>query len=116
MLGIGAVLSVEREGKEFPLAYFSKRLTAAKRNYSGSEMKSQEMVKAVDHYAIHLQGQRLTEVTDHQVIVAIQKSSHLSGHLMRAALVLQAYNYDINQASINKMLMAPLRSAGQKIS
>ena len=95
MLGIGAVLSVEREGKELPLAYFSKRLTTAESNYSASEMECLEVVKAVDHYAIHLLGQRFTEVTDHQALVALQESSRLNGHLMRLALALQVHNYDI---------------------
>ena len=34
MLGVGAVLSVECEGEKFPVAYLSKILTAAERNYS----------------------------------------------------------------------------------
>ena len=34
MLGVGALLSVEREGEEFPVAYLSKILTAAERKWS----------------------------------------------------------------------------------
>ena len=37
-LGLGAVLSVIREGEERPVAYFSHQLTAAQRNYSASEL------------------------------------------------------------------------------
>ena len=57
MLGVGAVLSVEREGEEFSVAYLSKILAAAERNYSASEMECLAVVKAVDHFAIHLLGQ-----------------------------------------------------------
>ncbi len=96
MLGVGAVLSVEREGEEFPVAYFSKILTAAERNYSASEMECLAVVKAVDHFAIHLLGQRFTVVTDHRALVALQESSRLNGRLMRWALALQAYNFDIH--------------------
>ena len=65
MLGVGAVLSVERKGEEFSVAYLTKILTAAERNYSASEMECLAVVKAEDHFAIHLHGQRFTVVTDH---------------------------------------------------
>ena len=53
------------------------------------------MVKAVDHFAIHLIGQRFTVVTDHRALVALQKSSRLNGRLIRWALALHVYNFDI---------------------
>ena len=95
MLGIGAVLYVEREGKKFPVAYFSKRWMAAVRNYGASETECLAVVKAVDHNVIHLLGQRYTVVTDHQVLVAFRESSRQNGCLMKWALVLQVYNFDI---------------------
>ena len=94
MLGVGAVLSVEREGEELP-AYRSIILTAAERNYSALEMECLAVVKAVDHFAIYLLGQRFTVVTDHQALVALQETSRLNGCLMRWALALQAYKFDI---------------------
>ena len=48
MLGLGAVLSVERKGEELPVTYFSKRLTAAEKNYSASELECLAVIKAVD--------------------------------------------------------------------
>ena len=53
------------------------------------------MVKAVDHFAIHLLGQIFTVVTDHRALVALQESNRLNGRLMRWALALQAYIFDI---------------------
>ena len=88
MLGLGAVLSVERKGEELPVAYFSKHLTAAEKNYSA-------VVKAVDHYAIHLLGQEFTVITDHRALTALRDSHKLNGRLMRGALALQAYQYTI---------------------
>ncbi len=70
MLGLGAVLSVERKGEELPVAYFSKRLTAAEKNYSASELEYIAVVKAVDHYAIHLLGQEFTVITDHRALTS----------------------------------------------
>ena len=95
MLGLGAVLSVERKGEELPVAYFSKHLTAAEKNYSASELECLAVVKAVDHYAIHLLGQEFTVITDHQALTALRDSHKLNGCLMRWALALQAYQYTI---------------------
>ena len=95
MLGLGAVLSVERKGEELPVAYFSKRLTAAEKNYSASELEYLAVVKAVDHYAIHLLGQEFTVITDHRALTALRDSHKLNGCLMTWALALQAYQYAI---------------------
>ncbi len=95
MLGLGAVLSVERKGEELPVAYFSKRLTAAEKNYIASELEYLAVVKAVDHYAIHLLGQEFTVITDHRALTALRDSHKLNGRLMTWALALQAYQYAI---------------------
>ena len=95
MLGLGAVLSVERKGEEPPVTYFSKRLTAAEKNYNASELECLVVVKAVDHYAIHLLGQEFTVITDHRALTAVRDSQKLNGRLMRWALALQAYQYTI---------------------
>ena len=65
VLRIGAVLSVKRVGEEQPVAYFSKRTTSAERNYTISELECLAVVKAVDHFAIHLIGCKFTVLTDH---------------------------------------------------
>ena len=83
MLGLGAVLSVERKGEELPVAYFSKRLTAAEKNYSASELECLAVLKAVDHYAIHLLGQEFTVSTDHWALTALRDSHKLNSRLMR---------------------------------
>ena len=98
MLGLGAVLSVERKGEELfqeelPVAY--SWLTAAEKNHSASELEYVAVVKAVDHYAIHLLGQEFTVITDHRALTALRDSHKLNGRLMTWALALQAYQYAI---------------------
>ena len=93
--GIGAVLSVIREGEERPMANFSRRLTAAQCNYSASELECFAVVKAIDHFALHLLGQRFTVITDHSALFTLLNSSRLNGRLMRWALALLAFDMDI---------------------
>ena len=52
-------------------------------------------MKAIDHFALHLLGQRFTVVTDHSALVALLNSNCLNGRLMRWALALQAFDMDI---------------------
>ena len=90
--GIGAVLSVVREGVEQPLGYFSKCLLQAERNYAATEIECLAIVKAIDHFAIHLVGKKCT---DHKALKALHTSQKLNGRMMRWAIALQAYDFEV---------------------
>ena len=93
--GLGAELSVIRDGEERPIAYFSKRLLPAEENYSASELECLAVVKAIDHFAIHLLGKPLTVLTDYCALAALQTPNKLNRRLMRWVLALQAYNFKV---------------------
>ena len=61
-LGIGAVLSVNRDGKYQAVAYYSQKLTAQERNYSASELEGVAVVSSVNHFAVYLYGIKFTMV------------------------------------------------------
>ena len=92
-MGIRAVLSVVREDMERPVAYYSKGLSAAEKNYAVSELECLAVVKTIDHFAIHLLGRFFTVVTNYHGLVAFQDSSRLNGCLMRWALALQVFDF-----------------------
>jgi len=56
--GIGAVLSVERDGVETPTAYFSRQLRGAELRYSVTEWEALAVVAAVDHFLPLLYGRQ----------------------------------------------------------
>ncbi len=89
------MLSVKRVGEEQPVAYFSKRTTSAERNYTISELESLAVVKAVYHIAIHLIGCKFTVLTDHRALLALQESTRLTDRLMRWALALQVFQFEL---------------------
>ena len=62
-LGIGAVLSVERDGEEIPVGYFSKKLSPSEQKYSVTELECLAVVKAANHFAVYLWGRSFTVVT-----------------------------------------------------
>ena len=93
--GVGAVLSTTREGQERPIAYFSKRLSSAERNYAASEIECLAVVRAVDQFAIHLLGKPFVIMTDHKALTSLLTSKRLNGRLMRWALLLQDFTFEI---------------------
>ena len=100
--GIGAVLSTVRDREERPLGYFSRKLTTAESNYTVSELECLAVVRAVDAFAIHLHGRKFRIVTDHRALTALNTSLKLNGRLLRWALALQAYFFDVQHlAGVN---------------
>ena len=93
--GIGAVLSVIQDGVERPIGYFSKRLLPVEANYAATELECLAVYKAIDHFAMHLVGGHFRVVTDHRALTSLLSSTKLNGRLMRWALALQTYDFDI---------------------
>ena len=94
--GLGAVLSAVRDGVERPLGYFSKRLSPAEKNYADTELECLAVVRAIDHFAVHLVGKHFSVITDHKALTALRSSQKLNGRLMRWTLALQDYDFEIS--------------------
>lgn len=62
---IGAVLSQIVNGQEHPIAYWSRQLQKAERNYSTLEREALAVVSAVKHFYPYLYGHTFTLLTDH---------------------------------------------------
>ena len=95
MEGIGAVLYVIRDNEESPVAYSSKQLSPAKKNYTVTELECLVVVRVIDHFAIHLLVHDFTLVTDHHALAALRSSGKLNGRLLRWALALQLYIFKV---------------------
>ncbi|XP_021354167.1 uncharacterized protein K02A2.6-like [Mizuhopecten yessoensis] len=99
--GLGAVLSHVMEDKsERPIAYASRSLNAAERNYSQIDKEALGLVWGVKHFHDYLFGRRFTLLTDHKPLVAIfnpEKSipTTTASRMQRYALFLSGLTYDI---------------------
>ncbi|KAL6469072.1 hypothetical protein MHYP_G00225960 [Metynnis hypsauchen] len=70
--GIGAVMSrVMNDGSERPIAFASRSLTAAEKNYAQTDHEALSLVWGVKRFNQYLFGKEFTLVTDHQPLVSI---------------------------------------------
>ena len=93
--GIGGVLSVRRDGVELPVAFFSRQLTKAEKNYSATDLEGLAVVSTVQHFEVYLTGTKFTIETDHQALSFLQSAKQLTGRLYRWALIIQSFHFDI---------------------
>ena len=70
--GLGAWLMQEHEGRFFPIAYGSKKLTSAERKYSTIEKEYLAIVWGVSKFRLHLAGKPFVLQTDHQPLTFLK--------------------------------------------
>ena len=63
---LGAALIQKIEGKDCPIAFYSRTMTVAEKNYDTSQEELLAIVKAVEHFKQFLYGKEFVIKTDHQ--------------------------------------------------
>jgi hypothetical protein len=91
---IGAVLSQGPIGKDLPVAYASKTLNNAERNYPTIEKELLAIVWGCKHFRQYLYGRKFTIVTDHRPLTWIFSVKDPSSRLLRWRLKLEEYEYE----------------------
>ena len=78
--GLGAILTQKQpDGLLHPVAYASRALLPAERNYSISELDTRAVVWAIQYFHAYLYGHQVTVITDHSVVKAILQTPSANG-------------------------------------
>lgn len=92
---IGAELAQTREGIFFPVAFESRKLTAAERNYPTHERELLAVVNALKTWRHYLEGRRFVIVTDHNSLKYIQVQPSLSKRQAGWLDLLQEFDFTV---------------------
>ena len=90
--GLGAALMQEHEGRFFPNAYATKKLTCAEQKYSAIEKECLAIVWVVSKFRQYLGGKPFLLQTDHQPLAFLNDAKFRNDLIMRWALALQEYD------------------------
>lgn len=100
--GVSAVLSQEDEdGVERPVAFASRTLSKAERNYSQTDREACAIIFGLKKYHQYLYGRTNIKIfTDHKPLLGIFQSGqptpeHLSQRMIRWSLFIRAYSYTL---------------------
>lgn len=94
--GIGAMLCQTVDGVEHPVAFMSKSLNGAERNYSVTEREALAVLTALEHWRCYLEnGQTFSVYTDHAALKWFVSLTNPTGRLARWGVRLSAFNFNI---------------------
>ena len=93
--GLGAVLLQEWGGDLFPVIYASRKLLDRERRYSTIERECLGIVWATGKLVRYLHGRRFILQTDHKPLTFLKSASFRNSRVMRWALALQEFAFDV---------------------
>jgi len=96
---IGGVLSQVQNGQEKVIAYWSRQLQKAERNYSTIEREALAVVSSVKEFYPYLYGFQFKLLTDHNPLTALKGLKDTGGRLARWLLYLQQFNFQFEYKS-----------------
>ncbi|BFI32702.1 hypothetical protein MPTK2_3g07970 [Marchantia polymorpha subsp. ruderalis] len=96
-LAVGSALcqATGEKNKDQPIAYASKQLTPAERNYSTTERECLAMVFSVKKFRHYLMCNPVVFFVDHMAIKYLVNKAELSGRLARWVLLLEEFDYTV---------------------
>lgn len=93
--GLGGMLSQEIEGHDHPIAFVSRSLNKAERNYSATEREALAVLFSVEKFEPYLGSRPFKVVTDHSSLKWFTKLENPSGRLARWFCRLSQFDFQV---------------------
>ena len=100
-IALGAVLSqIDDHGQEYVVAYASKLLKEAERNYNIAELECLAVVWAINHFRVYLYSSKFTVYTDNIALKWLLTLKSPSSRLTRWSIALSTFRFDIKHRPV----------------
>lgn len=93
--GLGGMLTQKFDDAEHPIAYASRSLSKAERNYSATEREALAVIFAIEKFQAYLGSRHFTVVTDHASLKWFMKLENPTGRLVRWGCRLSQFDFHI---------------------
>jgi hypothetical protein len=96
--GLGATLMQgdQANGDDwYVVAYASRSLTKAEKNYSATDLECRGVLFAVNQFRPYIYGRKFQMETDHKALIWLLGTKHSNGRLQRSVMELQTYDYEL---------------------
>ena len=103
---IGMAPMQKIDGKECPIAFYSRTMTVAEKNYDTSQKELLAILKSVEHFKQFLYGKEFIIKTDHQPLTAIKTKAKPSIKLVRWLNDLAEYSLEIEHKEGTDKILA----------
>lgn len=94
-LGVGAMLGQDQGRGLQPVAFYSKKLLPAEKNYPVHEQELLAIICALQEWRHYLHGTKFTIKTDHHSLQYFQSQPHLSARQVRWSEYMQQFDFTI---------------------
>ena len=111
--GLGAVLLQKRDDILHPVIYASRKLLDRETRYSTIERECLAIVWGIQKFVRYLHGQRFHLETDHRPLTFLKSASFKNGRVMRWALALQEYAFEVGPIKGEHNILADLLSRAE---
>lgn len=95
-VAVGAILSQNIPGTGGVVAYFSRTLTKAEKNYSTFDKEALAIVSAIKEFRHHLYGRHFDVYTDHNPLCYLNSLKDSHGRIARWLTFLQDFDFSIH--------------------
>ena len=92
---VGAILAQKSESGDHVVAYASRTLNQAEKNYSTSEKECVAVIFGIKKFRCYIASQHFKVVSDHIALLSLLNIKEPHGKLMRWGLFLQGFDFEI---------------------